>query len=296
MKVYLLHGTVDEWTPGRMALRNYVPREAFEAYLRQRHTAFVAWCGDRTSGDVLTVDDATRAGADACLMARQLGHEVVFFVNPFQIAFGQPYFFSVLDRAIDARTVDRVSYAGRTFTLATAGELHRLRGVVKMALATMAPADALAAAIELAGLLGVAEVHLQDHQQPVSLDDLRQLRMAGVAIENHGWSHVEIAGLDDSGFVQHVVDGREWLRRSLSVEANLYAVPFGTTDVPVHLQPYVGAAYFLCDDRLPPRRLTGQGWNRRDLTPKLQAMSRLWSYVSRRDGFLAASGCSKTED
>ncbi len=296
MNVYLLHGTVDDWTPGRMALRTYVPRQAFEAYLRQRDAAFVAWCGDRTSGDVLTIDDATRAGADACLAARELGHEVVFFVNPFQIASGQPYFFSVLDAAIDARTVDCVSYAGRTFALATPGELHRLRGAVKMTLATMAPADALAAAMELARLLGVAEVRVHEHQRPVSLDDLRRLRAAGVAIENHGWSHVEIAALDDAGFLQHVVDGREWLRRALSVAAELYAVPFGTTDVPEHLQPHVGAAYFLSDDRLPPRRLTARGWNRRDLTTRLQAMSRLLSYISWREGCLAANGRLEGED
>ena len=74
---------------------------------------FAGWSADGTGGDVLTVDDATCAGADACLTARRLGHEVMFFVNPFQIASGQPYFFSLLDAIIDARTAASVTYPGR---------------------------------------------------------------------------------------------------------------------------------------------------------------------------------------
>ncbi|MBI3785903.1 MAG: polysaccharide deacetylase family protein [Deltaproteobacteria bacterium] len=296
MNVYLLHGTVDDWTPGRMAHQNYVPRPALETYLRQRDRPFAAWCRDATAGDVLTVDDATRAGADACLAARQLGHEVVFFVNAFQIASGQPYFFSLLDAAIDARTVDSVSYAGHTFVLAGAGEIQRFRRSAKTNLASMAVSDALTAATELAQLLGAPEVRVADHQQPLLLNELCRLRAAGVAIENHGWSHVEIGALDDAALVQHVVDGREWLQRSLSVEANLYAVPFGVSDVPMHLQERVGAAYFLCDARLPPRRLSARCWNRRELTTKLQTMNRLSSYISLRAEFYDAGGRREAKD
>jgi hypothetical protein len=36
MTVFLLHGVVDDHVHGASAYRNYVPRDAFEAYLRSR--------------------------------------------------------------------------------------------------------------------------------------------------------------------------------------------------------------------------------------------------------------------
>ena len=272
-----------------MGHRNYVPRQAFETYLRQRDRPFVAWAGDRTAGDVLTVDDATQAAADACITARELGHEVTLFVNPFQIVSGHPYFFSLLDAAIDDRTATTVPYAGQTFALATAAGVQRFRNTVKTHVATLAPDDAVAAVTEVAQRLGVVDVRVPAHQAPLSLADLVALRDAGVAIENHGWSHVEIGALDDAAFVRHVSQGREWLRRTLSVEASLYAVPFGATRVPGHPEDHVGEAYVLCDARWPPRQIAGRCWNRQDLTPRLQAMSRLSSYVALRGTVLGAS-------
>jgi peptidoglycan/xylan/chitin deacetylase (PgdA/CDA1 family) len=87
----------------------------------------------------------------------------------------------------------------------------------------------------------------QEHQAGAAVGEQRliALRDAGVRIENHGWSHVEISSLTDAAFAEHVITGREWLRREASVEARLYAVPFGATDVPVHLREWVPDGYFL---------------------------------------------------
>src|SRR4051794_11118511 len=91
MAGFLLHGIVDRYVHGAHAYRSYVPREAFAHYLQSRRGPFRAWDGSPGGDDVLTVDDATRAGANACTLARRLGHEVIFFVNPYQIATGEPY-------------------------------------------------------------------------------------------------------------------------------------------------------------------------------------------------------------
>src|SRR5687768_446318 len=88
MTVYLMHGVVHHWSQSALVHRNYVPLAAFELHLRQRKTPYVRWSAGWPSEDVLTVDDATRGGAEACSIARQLGHEVIFFVNPLQVSTG----------------------------------------------------------------------------------------------------------------------------------------------------------------------------------------------------------------
>jgi hypothetical protein len=281
MTVFVLHGIVDDYAAGAAVHRNYVPRDAFEAYLRSRPTPFAAWDGGGTGGDVLTVDDATRAGADACLTARRLGHEVMFFVNPFQIVSGQPYFFSLLDATIDARTATAAAYGGETYDLGPAG-IRRFRVAVRDALMARRAEESYAAASQLSALLGAGRVEIAAHDRPISRAALVALRDAGVRIENHGWSHVAIDSLTDAEFAEHVTAGREWLRRELSVDAALYAVPFGVDDVPAHRRRWVGDAYFLASRRFPPGRLGPRCWNRKDLVIEMRGQARLRAYVTAR--------------
>jgi len=290
MAVFLLHGIVDEYVHGASGYRNYVPRGEFEAYLRSRRAPFGAWRADERSGDVLTVDDATRAGAEACRVARRLGHEVMFFVNPYQIATGQPYFFSLLDAVIDARSADSVTYRDEVYDLTDGAGVARFRFAAMRALFVKPSAEAYADAAELAALLGALDAQVAEHQRPLSLAELIALRDQGVRIENHGWSHVEISALADGAFTEHVIAGREWLERELSVRAGLYAVPFGATDVPPHLRACVGDGYFLASERFPRGRFNPQGWNRRDLAIEMRALKRLRAYVDARRGGESGTG------
>jgi hypothetical protein len=282
MTVFLLHGIVDDYVHGASAYRNYIARDAFEAYLRRRSAAFGGWNGDGPRADVLTVDDSTRAAADACMMARRLGHDVILFVNPFQIASGQPYFFSVLDALIDARTADSIAYRGHRYDLGDASAVRQFRLAVRAALMVESAPQAYAAAMELAAPLGATGAPTRAHETPISLAELTALRDAGVRIENHGWSHVEISSLTDAQFAEHVAAGREWLRQALSVDANLYAVPFGASDVPARLHHCVADGYFLTSSRFPRGRVGSLGWNRRDLAIEMRAIARLDAYVSAR--------------
>lgn len=282
--VFLLHGIVDEYVRGASAYRNYIPRDAFEAHLRSRRGPFVAWIADGRAGDVLTVDDATRAGADACMCARRLGHDVMFFVNPYQIATGQPYCFSLLDAALDARSVASVAYGGQAYDFGSAAGVPQFRLAAMQALVVKPAPEAYADALELAARLGATEARIGEHQRPISLAELIALRKAGVRIENHGWSHVEIASLSDEAFAEHVTAGRAWLRREVSVPANLYAVPFGVTDVPPRLREWVADGYFLANSRIPRGRVTALCWNRRDLALEMRGLERLRAYLSARSG------------
>lgn len=282
MTVFLLHGIVDQYVQGACAYRNYVPREAFESYLRWRSVPFAGWSADGAGGDVLTVDDATRAGADACMTARRLGHEVMFFVNPFQLVSGQPYFFSLVDAIIDARTATSVAYRGEVHELTSPAGVRQFRLAARAALMVKPAPEAYAAAVELSARLGAAGAQVGAHEQPISLPELIALKDAGVRIENHGWSHVEIGSLADKQFADHVAEGREWLREALSIEAKLYAVPFGSTDVPARLRHCVSDGYVLASNRFPRGRLGPLGWNRRDLAAEMRAVKALRAYVSAR--------------
>src|SRR5262249_20678881 len=162
----------------------------------------------------------------------------------FQIATGQPYFFSLLDAILDARSADTVTYRDEVYDLTDGGAVSRFRFTAMRALFGKPAPEAYADVVELAALLGAAGAQVGEHQHPISLTELIALRDAGVRIENHGWSHVEISALADEAFAEHVVAGREWLGRELSVRAGLYAVPFGATDVPPHLRAWVADGYF----------------------------------------------------
>jgi hypothetical protein len=282
MAIFLLHGIVDAYERGALTHRSYLPRDAFEAYLRQRAVPFGSWGADGPAGDVLTVDDATRAGADACLVARRLGHAVMFFVNPYQIASGQPYFFSLLNALLDARTAPSADYRGRVYDLSGPAAVDDLRRAIRADLMTLPAAESYAAMAELAPLLGATGVEVAAHERPISLAELVALRDAGVRIENHGWSHVEIGALSGAQVAEHVVAGRQWLQRELSVDARLYAVPFGATDVPAHQQRWVADGYFLACDRFPRGRHGAHGWNRRDLGVEMRAAIRIAAYLAAR--------------
>jgi peptidoglycan/xylan/chitin deacetylase (PgdA/CDA1 family) len=140
--------------------------------------------------------------------------------------------------------------------------------------------QAYGAVAELSALLGADGIEVAAHDRPISPAELGVLKDAGVRIENHGWSHVEISGLTDDEFAEHVTAGREWLRRELSVDATLYAVPFGADDVPGHRRPWVGDGYFLASRRFPPGRLGPLCWNRKDLVPEMRGQERLRAYLA----------------
>jgi hypothetical protein len=267
--LFFLHGIVEAWSPS-FVNRNYCSRAAFEAHLRARATPYGRW-EDAGHEDHLSVDDSTRAGAAACMVARELGHEVVFFINPLQIETGEPYFFSLLDAAIDARAVDTIRYAEASFNLTTYSERRRFRRAVKAVVMRLSSHEATETTREVAHSLGVDQVEAAEHALPLTYGELEQLAAAGVRIENHGWSHIEIASLDRDGFEEHVRRGREWIRRRLDWEARLYAVPFGLTDVPHDWAELAGDAHLLAREDLPPAQLDTGCWNRHDLTGRLQS-------------------------
>jgi len=272
MAVYLLHGVVDDWTAWKQAHFNYAPADRFLAHLDERLTPYAAWAPNEPDADVLTIDDATQGGAEACMLARARGHHVIFFVNPFQVATSRPYAISMLDALIDARTVSSVAYAGETFPLTDTRGVRQFRKRVKQQLMVEDYEQSLSTIGHVGGLLAALDLDVPSHARPLSLRDLQRLREAGVQIENHGWSHLDIRTMSHALFTRDLLRARDWLRDELAIDSRLYAVPFGLTEVPAPCSAEIDE-YFLVDASRPLGRLDLKCWNRADLTNELQRHS-----------------------
>jgi Polysaccharide deacetylase len=265
----MIHGVVPCWEANLSSHRLYVSAASLRAYLKRREIPYGPW-GSASSADMLTVDDATRAGADACVIARQMGHEVTFFVNPANVVSGQPYFFSALDAYIDRRQRHHVHYRGTAYDLRRNTDLVRFRRTARDVIPRVAGDSQLEELALISESLQVADTPLPPHTTPISASELCRLRNLGVRIENHGWTHDEIAAMDKTQFTNHVSWGRDWLRTELSVSSHLYAVPFGLSIVPPEWRGCLSGPFFLADTGLPVGLVEVSCWNRSDITHEIR--------------------------
>lgn len=269
MAIHTLHGIVDEFVPKQQLCRNYVSRNSLEKYLIERNEPYFDWKSDRTEGDVITIDDSTRAGADACMLLRSLGFPVIFFINPWQIINSENYFFSLLDGYIDNRKKDIFFFEGSTFDLTDYSQVRKFRKKCKNTLMLLSASEAVReVSTSIANILGVTQMQLPDYTRPVNTDELIELRDNGVRIESHGWDHRNISTFSNQALMDDLTSTKTWLKNELGVESSLYAIPFGFPDLPQGLGN--NSEYFLLEDALPQMKLTNCAWNRMDLSDHLQ--------------------------
>jgi Polysaccharide deacetylase len=273
MRVYLFHGCVDRWYPRQERFRNFVSEDALRTHLASRAEKYGPWIPENQRHDVLTVDDSTRGAGRFCAVAREMGHEVMLFVNPQQIVTGSPYFFSLLDAYLDARGVSTIRYRGIRYNLGIYSELRAFRKAAKEVLRGLSEEGCMLHISELKDDLHAGGCTIPDHVQPLTVRDLIDLRDRGVAIENHGWSHIEIRFLSALAFNKHVARARDWLVSNLSVPSTNYAVPFGLSRVPAQSVHVVPGSIFLAAPSLPATQLDRACWNRLDISPTLQHVS-----------------------
>jgi hypothetical protein len=222
---------------------------------------------------VLTVDDSTRSGAEACLIARELGHEVLFFINPEPVVSGVPYFFSLFDTFVDARRFDVIEAEdGQRIHIGSRAEIRDWWWSLRSKLMVLDADQALFAVRRIGMSLGCADVELPDHLKPLTCSELAQLRDAGVQIENHGWTHVDLAGMTREKFRDHFERARRWLQDELNIPAEWYASPFGRTVMPREWLALLDRPYFLADSRQPCGAPLAPGAiNRHDISDKIEA-------------------------
>ena len=267
--VYVVHGVVERPDANALADRNMLSRATFARYLARRPAPFGP-LDDAVAGgpDALTVDDGTEAGADAALLAREAGHAVTLFLNGFNVETASPYWFCLLDVAIDRAARPTCRWAGRELSLSRAEARGELRAAAKARIRGLSTEDLrLAAVRELAEDLGVRDLALPAHLAPVSVSRARELAAAGVRVENHGWTHRDPDCGPADLVWEDIAHGQRWLRERLAVESLVYAVPFGEAAPPAGMPAGLVTGWYMASAAVPPGRHESTVFNRRTLDP-----------------------------
>jgi glycosyltransferase involved in cell wall biosynthesis len=267
--VYLTHGVVARPAPDTLADRNLLAHEAFARFLGRRPVPF-GRLEDATAGarDALTVDDGTLAARDAALLARETGHAVTLFLNPFNVETGTPYWFSRLDVAVDRATRPSCRVDGHELSLSHPAGRRELRSAVRARIRRLTTEELRRDAVDtLAADLGVRDLTLPAHLAPVSPRDVGTLVAAGVRIENHGWTHLDPESCPREALWLDIARGREWLAERAGSDGRAYAVPFGESPPPAEPPDGLVDVWYLASPAIPAGRGAGRVFNRRALEP-----------------------------
>jgi hypothetical protein len=262
--VFSAHGIIENASPqARFEHRNLVDTEDFLRYLAKRERPFVplaqAIAGE---GDALTVDDATEQSAAMCEAAVQNGHAASLFVNPHHVLNGEPHFWSRVNTALDHTRSASVNFQNREWPLNTFKEKSALRVAWRSAISACSCIEEVdRISLELAASLNV--------QQPpsvatISLKRLQQLAEAGVAVLNHGWSHIDFHACTEIEIADSVRRTEVWLR-NYGLGGNHFAVPFGEFQPCERLLNETGQIWLLDNSNLSPGPIKSGVINRKTL-------------------------------
>jgi hypothetical protein len=227
-RVLCIHGVAPTIDRERFLHRNLLPSAVLRDVLDNAER-FVSIEGALAGhGNALSIDDATRAGADAAMMARNAGHAVTIFVNPGQVESGAPYHFLLLNALLDQVRGDSVELEEVRYPVATNRDRQALRRVLKERLRQLPGEEQRRVEVEElarawdAGRLGVGKPFTT-----LTRADLSALVDAGVDLQNHGWTHAFHPALPPDESAEEIRRGREWLHREFGVDARWFAAPFG---------------------------------------------------------------------
>jgi hypothetical protein len=268
MTIWIIHGIVAQADPLSFTHRNLLDASHFRRFLERRSHKFVDLdqaVGER--GDALTIDDSTSAAADAAELCRATGHAVTVFVNARNIAWQQTYWFALLNTLVDGCTFDSILLDGEPFPLHNLPARKRFRRAAKHAALLLDNEEAREEFIlRLAQSVNVGPLVVPEHLTTLTLDRLRELQEAGVRIENHGWTHGNVAAMSRQELIEDIRKGADWLREAASVEVSHYAVPFGTARPSGTLPVSLYGLWHLADESLPSGRLDARFVNRATLS------------------------------
>ncbi|HWO07172.1 MAG TPA: polysaccharide deacetylase family protein [Candidatus Paceibacterota bacterium] len=225
IRVYLTHGVVRNFDRSRLVHRNLLDRDVFVAHLRSRNQPYVPLeRALRGEGDALTVDDATHSGAEAARLARENGHAVTFFINPWHVAEARPYAPALLNAFFD--TASSIRFRGMEWP-GTAEGKRAAREELKKAIRAAKTGEEQERVIEESARESGVAIQLPPHLETLSTGDVRELQEIGVDIRNHGWMHLHHDVLTPEEKERNISAGEEWLRHEYDVESDDFAVPWG---------------------------------------------------------------------
>jgi glycosyltransferase involved in cell wall biosynthesis len=267
-RVYAMHGAVERPATDSFVDRNMLDRETFARFLAKRPLKFgsLEQAIDGAS-DALTIDDATNAAFDAALLARESGHGVVVFLNPFNLDNGAPYWFCLLDVVLSRTSSASYRFEGHDIALSHPAGKKRLHSAIKSRICALPTEETQRTAIlELAESLGVRDLELPTALASMSRRAVEQLVAAGVRIENHGWTHRHPDSGPPEAMWRDIARGQSWLRQHLGIHSRAYAVPFGESPPPAGMPEHLVDMWYLARSQ-PIGRVGEHIFNRSTLEP-----------------------------
>jgi hypothetical protein len=241
--VYALHGIVDRPDSRLFCHRNMSDAARVRALLdtKEKFVSLPEALAGR--GAAITIDDATVAAARTALLIRGFGHTVTLFVNPWQIEDGRAYAFCTLNALLDQTPKRKFMWYGKTYNLRKPRDTASLRAAVKHILRGQSdPEQNYLLIDEIRQSLGVEHIDIPDHLRSLTVAELRDLRDAGVDLQNHYWTHLDPAAHTPARFADEWLRGQDWLADKLGISSQFFASPFGE--------------YFPTDDFLAARNVT----------------------------------------
>lgn len=265
--IFGTHGIVDGCNTGRFEHRNMLDTEEFRKILTEAPRFVSITDALEGRGWALTIDDATRAAADAARMARELGHEVTLFINPWQIEDGKPSWFSRLDGWLDFVDAENLTWNGNEYDLSNLDGKNRFRTDVKFAMRRHQDQRQSCALIDhLEDLLGILGKSVPEHLTCLTKGDLGELKAMGIDIQNHSWTHSDPLALGPERFETELRKGRAWLHTNLGIDARYLACAYGEyLPHPAMLQEN-GTVCLLLHNHVAPGHVGDNIFNRLNLT------------------------------
>lgn len=265
MTIDAMHGVVDNFDANRFCHRNLVDAKTFRHHLQWRKKYVSLESSLAGFGDALTVDDATVASGRAALMARELGHEVTLYVNPWNVQSEAPLFFQVLNWMLDNAVRQFAVFRNHHFQLTDHRSMQLFRRAVKQQYLQCSLENSCRSVIDEAQkALGVDQQDIDPNCRSLSTAEIKELLKAGVRIENHGWMHLNVSE-SDVGTTDNILRGRAWLKDHLGVLSSTYAVPFGDHKPPSAGLLTICATWFTLTSQLPAGFVGERIFNRSDI-------------------------------
>lgn len=261
--IYVTHGAVSSYRSDRISHSLCLSTSRAARHLQFRRTKYVPLAQAITGrGDALTVDDATYAGLELALLARRFGHDVSWFVNGSHVENNIQYFPFQISCMLDTNRSAACQFEGQTWSLATVAERRTLRLHIKHLYLRMRSQS------EIEGLIDRLAVALDSNCKDVDRSlrtvgpqQLAQAVLAGVDLQNHGWTHLNPEVLSEAECHAEVRQNEEYLSQFRRAITPVFAPPFGQKPI---LHP---AANFvlLANRNLAPDHKEGNIVNRREL-------------------------------
>ena len=228
IEIFAMHGVADGVRPDQFQYRNLLETEQFCAFLRSAPKFVPLDDALQCRGRALTIDDATVASARAAKLARDFGHAVTLFINPWHVETRQPYWFSRLNTLLDSVKASKFLLDGRVFNLTTLDGKIEFRTHVKTLMRRHTnPEDNIALIDRIEEELDGGGNEIPHHDHCIGIEDVRELHGVGVDIQNHNWTHLDPLAGNLAQFADQFHKARSWLADRLAIDTRFFASPFG---------------------------------------------------------------------